>query len=337
MSSSRTMRPAEKRARQSATPTNSPSADSISSLARPMNRSLNSSAMPPCSGPTTDLAKLTLRFQRLSLNPPRVVTPVLGKRKRDDEDYEEEEHVLAAARVLGIPELVEQVMLNLSPAEILLTQAFAPTFRTVYQDSKQLQLKTLDRLDIPPKISVPAASTPAKLNPLLVERHYHDDNFRVDDYELKRPQGVLRFLMTVREGIMPLARLIFDEESKGLEVTDKSSLLKQHIYDSATTLKLSVFCGADEIQREDGGMWEVDLHAEVNVKNCQVGKLVQVAKKLRSGSDFSFVHSKRNGQSPWGPSHTAKFRLTNIDPELLDVIVGQVTLHDRLVRQIRGG
>lgn len=99
---------------------------------------------PPSASVASDLPTLATRFARLTLDPNRTTVSILGKRKRDDSVYDDE--MSAPERVLGIYELVEQILSYLPAAEILRAQAVKQSFKSVYESSKELQLKTFQQL-----------------------------------------------------------------------------------------------------------------------------------------------------------------------------------------------
>ncbi|KAK4500797.1 hypothetical protein PRZ48_008989 [Zasmidium cellare] len=314
--------PSKRRRRDPATGRFLPTAPSSTSSRQDRKQATTNSSGSIISSPTVKSTSATAAHSAL-------------KRKRQEETEEASQQESAVERVFGIHELVQEILSYLSPGELLRAQAVKQSFQAAYKKSKQLQLKTFER--IPGSSRLPG---PLRINPLLLRKttEFPTRMERRHDLDMPTANGLQ---ITIRESYLGGQLVSFQAGFQHFRLDQTQSWANQYIYDADRTMHLQVFCGQKvEMDGEDDQNPDVlDLYASVDVRNCPLGKLLAVGRKIAELSDFSYLDDDdcdEEGNGEVDPRKDAHW-LANMDSELMGLIEGTVLLRiweGRLLKEV---
>lgn len=228
-----------------------------------------------------DTGNLTRMFARLSLEPNLEVASHTGKRKREVQKGDE---VTAQDRVLGLAELRESIMSFLPPEDILGVQRLSHAFKDSYVASKQLQIKTFERVNSYTgyQMEVGNGYPPFDLyiNSMLVKRAVIAPQGRARKFELHLPPGICKFNFDLGLAPEPCLFIRFEHDDGMWNHEHTGSWTKQFMFDPAFSTKLFVEYVETAIDEEDGAYESLRALAHVVVRQCPIGKMVDIAQKL---------------------------------------------------------
>lgn len=218
-------------------------------------------------------------------------------------------------RVFSTTELLENILVHLSPAELIKSQAVCKTFKTCFENSVDLRLKTF-RSVRSVVTKVPAALPPLHeggpwrhafvVNPMIAEA-VPDPPELVD---LRLPYGIrdLAFLAEIdknhptrKDHDFAAAQLnvMFDRENP-LEVEHTGSWQALHLTDPGIPLLLKV-CRYRTFNHAAAARG-IDLVAKVDLAPCTIGEAIEIAK----GAD-KMLRSIAVTKSPTGLSGLGEY------------------------------
>ncbi|KAK4500798.1 hypothetical protein PRZ48_008990 [Zasmidium cellare] len=270
-----------------------------------------------------DIQQLVTQLQRLCLEPPQVTASVLEKRKRHcGGPNAEEEKASAQDQVLGTFELLENILIHVDARDILRLQAINSTFQDVYRKSKNLQLKTWERIDAPPSIHHrtvhPEETGP---NPLLIQGRENSPDLGFCVHQLACPQGTEVFYITPHDDRAPFLFVSLDDGQQESATEPRESVTELFLFDSSMTVEMRL---DSRTTFERGPDHPTRLSAGVRLKNCRVGQVIEIAKTLKASIDWGFAQRGDHDGGVRTLNRVDEDALLTMDPELQKLIVGKV-------------
>ncbi|KAF2167464.1 hypothetical protein M409DRAFT_54062 [Zasmidium cellare ATCC 36951] len=277
----------------------------------------------PCRLDASSLSH-TLSIDHVKNSTRPITLTTLGKRERDNE---EEQSPPGPERVFGIHELVDQILFYIPAGELLRSQSVKRMFKTVYEDSKQLQLKIFERIH-----GNSRPWHPLEVNPLLVKwsrwngiRKEREHRIAVSTLEIPH------IFFSEREAVLPVLWVTFKDGVEAVKIDHSESWSRLHIYDAGLPITVEVHCGQRMEEDINDQPLVLDLDASVDVRNSPLGKLLEIAKTLRQFADFTYLDDEDcvDGDTSVDVKQDASW-VASVDPDLMELIEDHLRLWVRV-------